>query len=56
MEHGQEDRVRLLHDAIAHFERLLSKGADDDLAKAFRAEIVAARAMLDEIECRSDAR
>jgi hypothetical protein len=45
-----EDRVRRLHDTIARFECLLNEGASADLAGTYRAEVAAARAMLDEIE------
>jgi hypothetical protein len=48
-----EDQVRRLHETIAHFERLLREGASGDLAETYRAEIVAARAMLDDMEHRS---
>jgi hypothetical protein len=47
-----EDRVRRLHDTIAHFERLLEAGASTELAETYRAEIVAAKAMLSELERR----
>ena len=49
-----EDRVRRLHDTIARFERLLNEGASADLARTCRAEIAAAKAMLDEIDALSD--
>ena len=46
-----QDRARQLRQAIARFERLLRDCTDDALAKTYRAEIAAARAMLDEIAC-----
>ncbi len=49
-----EDRVRRLRDTIARFERLLNEGASADLARTYRAEIAAAKAMLDEIAPLSD--
>ena len=49
-----EDRVRRLHDTIARFERLLNEGVSADLARTYRAEIAAAKAMLDEIAPLSD--
>jgi len=52
-EDSLEDRVRRLHDTIARFERLLEEGPSADLAKTYRAEIAAARAMLEEIESHS---
>ena len=45
-----DDRARRLRQNIARFERLLEGCADPDLAAAYRAEIAAARAMLEEIE------
>ena len=44
------DRARRLHQVIARFDRLLSSGADAELAEVYRAEIAAARAMLAQIE------
>ena len=45
-----QDRVRRLRQAIARFERLLRDCDDTAVAKTYRAEIAAARTMLDEIE------
>jgi hypothetical protein len=45
-----KDRARQLRQAIARFERLLRDCIDDALAKTYRAEIGAARAMLEEIK------
>ena len=40
----------MLRQSIARFERLLSETDDPELAEAYRAEIAAAKAMLEEIE------
>ncbi len=45
------DHARRLRQSIARFERLLSEDVvTPDLAEAYRAEIAAAKAMLDEVE------
>ena len=44
------DRVRMLRQSIARFERLLKEAASPELAEAYRAELAAAKAMLAEIE------
>ncbi len=44
-----QDRARRLRQSIARFERLLVEGASPELAEAYRAEIAAAKAMLEEI-------
>jgi hypothetical protein len=44
-----QDRARQLRQAIARFERLLRDFTDEALAKTYRAEIGAARTMLEEI-------
>ena len=47
----EADRTRRLHQIIARFERLLRAGVDgSNIAETYRAEIDAARAMLDELE------
>ena len=47
------DRLRMLRHSIAHFERLLRDGVDPDLADIYRAEVLAAKAMLEEIRALS---
>ena len=42
------NRAEKLHQCIARYERYLREGVSADLAEIYRAEIVAAKAMLDE--------
>jgi hypothetical protein len=39
-----------LRECIARYERYLSEGVSADLAEVYRAEIAAAKTMLDEVE------